>query len=130
MALIQPTYGHGCSELYWERPVGLAHGRRVTYLKHEVGTFLMLVECKKRASDQPVGIDVIQRLFGIQQMQHANKALIVTTSFFTPPAKSEVARHNGLIDLKNIEALRQWLNKYRGQESPTSRMHATAFSRA
>jgi HJR/Mrr/RecB family endonuclease len=59
-----------------------------------------------------VGIDIVQRIYGIQQTQHANKALIVTTSYFTPPAKSEAARHNGLIDLKDFEALKQWLSRY------------------
>jgi CheY-like chemotaxis protein len=83
------------------------------HLKHEIGAFLMLVECKKWASDRPVGIDVVQRVFGIQQTQHASKALIVTTSFFTPPAKSEATRHSGLIDLKDFKDLKQWLSKYK-----------------
>ncbi|MFC1513612.1 restriction endonuclease [candidate division KSB1 bacterium] len=82
------------------------------HLKHEVGSFLMLVECKKWASDRPVGIDVVQRVYGIQQTKHASKSLIVTTSYFTPPAKSEAAKQNGLVELHDFEALKLWLSKY------------------
>ncbi|MBL8178744.1 MAG: restriction endonuclease, partial [Bryobacterales bacterium] len=83
------------------------------HLNHPIGRFLTIVECKKYASKEPVGIDVVQRLYGIQQTKQANKALIVTTSFFTKPAKEEAALHNNLIDLKDFHSLKVWLAKYR-----------------
>src|SRR5215216_5530600 len=43
------------------------------YFRHEVSSFVMLVECKRWAPHNPVGIDIIQRLYGIQQTQQANK---------------------------------------------------------
>jgi CheY-like chemotaxis protein/HJR/Mrr/RecB family endonuclease len=82
------------------------------YLRHEVTNFVMLVECKRWSPDNPVGIDVIQRLYGIQQTKKANKALVVTTSYFTEPAKTEAALHNGLIDLKDYQSLKKWLQRY------------------
>jgi CheY-like chemotaxis protein len=84
------------------------------YVRHEISDFIMLVECKRWAPDNPVGIDVIQRLYGIQQTQQANKSLIVTTSYFTDPAKREAALHNDLIDLKDYNSLKQWLRRYSG----------------
>jgi HJR/Mrr/RecB family endonuclease len=81
------------------------------YLRHEVTNFMILVECKRWSLDNPVGIDVIQRLHGIQQTKSASKALIVTTSYFTEPAKSEAALHNGLIDLKDYQSLKKWLQR-------------------
>jgi HJR/Mrr/RecB family endonuclease len=82
------------------------------YFRHEVSSFIMLVECKRWAPDNPVGIDIIQRLYGVQQTQQANKSLIVTTSYFTGPAKREAALHNDLIDLKDYDSLKQWLKRY------------------
>jgi restriction endonuclease Mrr len=82
------------------------------YLRHEVGSFLMLIECKLRAPDRPVGIDVVQRLYGIQQTKNASKAMIVTTSFFTEPARKEASQLSGIIDLKDYTTLKTWLARY------------------
>ncbi|MHC4587059.1 MAG: restriction endonuclease [Planctomycetota bacterium] len=82
------------------------------YLHHKIGTFLTIVECKKQASQNHVGVGVVQRLFGVQQTLQANKSLIVTTSFFTDPAKKEASRHSHLMDLKDFEGLKEWLKKY------------------
>ena len=78
-------------------------------LRHQIGSFLMLVECKKWASDNPVGIDVVQRLYGIQIAQKANKSMIVTTSHFTKPATNEAVQYSHLMDLRDYDALRSWL---------------------
>jgi HJR/Mrr/RecB family endonuclease len=82
------------------------------YFHHEVSSFIILVECKRWAPDNPVGVDIIQRLYCVQQTQQANKSLIVTTSYFTGPAKREAALHNNLIDLIDYDSLKQWLKRY------------------
>ena len=82
------------------------------YLRHEIGCFLTLVECKQRSPDHPVGVEIVQRLYGIQQTKHASKAMIVTTSFFSQPAKAEAELHKGLIELKDYDVLKAWLKCY------------------
>lgn len=82
------------------------------YLRHEVGSFLTLVECKKLHPEHPVGIEVVQRLYGIQQTKQANKSMIVTTSFFSAPAKKEAELHSGLLELKDYGDLKNWLKHY------------------
>lgn len=85
----------------------------LAYLKNSVTVFLMYVECKKWAPERPVGIDIVQRVYGVHQSHGANKSLIVTTSRFTEPAKAERARYETLLELKDYEDLKMWLLRYR-----------------
>ncbi len=79
------------------------------YVKTQVASFLMVVECKKWRPDRPIGIDIVQRLFGVQQGLSANKSIIVTTSHFTEPAMNQCKQYRGLMELKDFENLKGWL---------------------
>jgi hypothetical protein len=82
------------------------------YIRTTVCNFLIFVECKKWAPDNHVGIDIVQRLFGVQQIGQANKSMIITTSYFTEPAIKEAKRYNGMMDLHDFNSLKDWLIKY------------------
>jgi len=82
------------------------------YIRNQVCSMLMFVECKRYAPDHPVGIDIVQRLYGVQTSQHANKSMIVTTSFFTLPATKEARRYESLMDLRDYDDLKKWLARY------------------
>lgn len=83
------------------------------YIRTTVCNFLIFVECKKWAPNNHVGLDIVQRLFGVQQIGQANKSMIITTSFFTEPAIKEAKRYNGMMDLRDFNALKDWLIKYK-----------------
>jgi len=83
------------------------------YIRTKVCNFLVFVECKKWAPNNHVGLDIVQRLFGVQQIGQANKSMIITTSFFTEPAIKEAKRYNGMMDLRDFNALKDWLLKYK-----------------
>lgn len=55
------------------------------------GDLLHLVECKRYAPANKVGIGVVQRLAGVVDQHRANRGIIVTTSSFTEDAE-EVRR--------------------------------------
>jgi restriction system protein len=55
------------------------------------GDLLHLVECKRYAAANKVGIGIVQRLAGVVDQHRANRGLIVTTSSFTEDAE-EVRR--------------------------------------
>lgn len=55
------------------------------------GDLLHLVECKRYAPSNKVGIGVVQRLAGVVDQHRANRGIIVTTSSFTEDAE-EVRR--------------------------------------
>lgn len=82
------------------------------YIKTQVCAFLMYVECKKWAEDRPVGLEVVQRLYGVQQAHKANKSMIVTTSYFTRPAVEESRRYDLLMTLTDFTDLKNWLKRY------------------
>jgi HJR/Mrr/RecB family endonuclease len=82
------------------------------YIRNQVTSFLMFVECK-RWSDRNVGIEVVNRVLGAATARGAHKAMIVTTSFFTRPAQQQrelVARE---LELKDYDDLKKWLSRYR-----------------
>jgi ABC-type bacteriocin/lantibiotic exporters, contain an N-terminal double-glycine peptidase domain len=87
------------------------------YVRTTVCNFLVFVECKKWAPDNHVGLDIVQRLFGVQQIGQANKSMIITTSFFTDPAIKEAKRYNGMMDLRDFNSLKDWLIKYKDFDS-------------
>ena len=82
------------------------------YIKNEITSILMYVEAKKYTPPHKVGVDVVQRLYGVQHIQQANKCMIVTSSFFTKPAMDESKRIKNMMDLKDFNDLKKWLKKY------------------
>lgn len=83
------------------------------FVRHEVASFLMVVECKRWAPNKAVGIEVVQRLYGVQQSKAASKSLIVTTSFFSSPAREQCREYRDLMELRDFEDLKVWLNRYK-----------------
>lgn len=77
-----------------------------------VGRLLYLVECKRHHPSRPVGIAIVQRLYGIVAQERATAGLVVTTSRFSKEALSfgDTVRHQ--LGLRDYEALKQWLLKH------------------
>lgn len=68
-------------------------GKDIFVAKHDLCSFMFYVECKKYSPDKPVGIDIIQRLYGVVSAEKATGGIIATTSYFTNPAKDYVQNH-------------------------------------
>lgn len=84
----------------------------LAYMRNQISSYLMFVECKKWKPEHHVGIEVVQRLYGVQQVNNANKSMIVTTSFFSKPAIVESKRYEYLMDLKDYNDLTSRLKQY------------------
>ena len=69
-------------------------GKDIFIAKQGLASFLFYVECKKYAPDRPVGIDIIQRLYGVISAEKANGGFIATTSHFTKPAEDYIKEYN------------------------------------
>lgn len=74
-------------------------GKDIFIAKQGLASFLFYVECKKYAPNKPVGIDVIQRLYGVISAERANGGFIATTSHFTKPAEDYIKEYNLLHQL-------------------------------
>lgn len=68
-------------------------GKDIFVAKNDLCSFLFYVECKQYAPDKPVGIDVIQRLYGVISAEKATGGIIATTSCFAKPAKDYIKKY-------------------------------------
>ncbi|MBW8002332.1 MAG: restriction endonuclease [Planctomycetes bacterium] len=77
-----------------------------------VGRLLYLVECKRHLRTRPVGIAVVQRLYGVVAQERATAGLVVTTSRFSKEALTfaETVKHQ--LGLKDYENMKIWLRKH------------------
>ncbi len=76
------------------------------------GKQLYLVECKRNARENPIGVTVVRSLYGVVMKENASSGLIVTTSQFTSDAKSfaePVQYRMGLVD---FQSLLGWIKKH------------------
>lgn len=53
----------------------------------DLSSIMTLVECKRYAKDRPVGLEIVERLYGVVQRDGATSGLILTTSNFTRGAR-------------------------------------------
>jgi restriction endonuclease Mrr len=105
------------TDLGWDTELTCATrdgGRDIyAYLRNQVTSFLMFVECKRWSEDKKVGIDIVQRLYGVARADSAHKSMIVTTSFFTLPAQQWPNKIAGQMELKDYNDLKAWLSRYK-----------------
>jgi restriction system protein len=68
-----------------------------------------LVECKRYAATNTVGIGIVQRLLGVVEDQKATKGLVATTSYFTRDARLVEERNRSKLALNDYDVLVGWL---------------------
>ena len=81
----------------------------LAFCQTPVGKHLYLVECKRHQPKNPVGIAVVQRLYGVVAQERATSGLIVTTSLFSKDALAFADTVKYQIGLKDYEDLKRWL---------------------
>ena len=74
---------------------------------------LFLIECKKYSRNQKVGVEHVRSLYGIKQAERATSAILVTTSFFTKPAKEFQSKIRYELNLRDYNDLKEWLRRYK-----------------
>ena len=73
----------------------------------------LLVECKRHARTNKVGVQVVRALYGVHVHDGANKSIIVTTSSYTKAARDFVNQREATkqqIGLFDFEDLKRWLS--------------------
>jgi restriction system protein len=73
--------------------------------KDHLGSFLYIVECKKYAPDNRIGVGIIRHLNGVVQAEQATAGILATTSFFTSGAREFQRRIAHQISLKDYVAI-------------------------
>lgn len=77
--------------------------------KNNLGSFLYLIECKQYSPTQKVGVKVVRDLYGVVSSENATCGIIVTTSYFTKPAKDFQEKIPFRMALHDFESLKNWL---------------------
>ena len=93
-------------------------GKDIIARRH-IGTkipIIIYIECKKFAPDHPVGEPIVRDLYGVMTDARINRAMLVTSSYFSRDASSFVKRQGGLIELIDGDLLYRMIvhnaNKY------------------
>lgn len=87
-------------------------GKDIVAIRHSPCKLMYLIECKRYGPTNPVGIEVVQRLYGVTHMAGADKGLLATTSRFTKPAKDTLKKAAWLLEGHDFDGLTKWLDKY------------------
>ena len=78
--------------------------------KTMVGNILAVVECKRYSKNNLVGIDIVQRLYGVKIAEKANVGMVITTSSYTKPAINFQKTVGTELALKDYHDLIEWIN--------------------
>jgi HJR/Mrr/RecB family endonuclease len=73
-----------------------------------------IIECKKYAPENKVGVDIVRSIYGIQTDRRIANVLLATTSFFTEDAKKYKAERYDL-ELRDYYGILEWLGAYSPQ---------------
>ena len=88
-------------------------GRDIIAIKSDLDLKLKyLIECKRYSMENPVNVELVRALYGVQMQEGANKSVLATTSRFTSDAKEFANKQNTTewaMDLKDINDIRQWV---------------------
>jgi len=74
-----------------------------------VGKLLYLVECKRWACERPIGVEIVNALYGVVERNKATAGMIVTTSTFTRGALGAQKATEHRLTLKDYGGIVDWL---------------------
>jgi len=83
--------------------------------KDALGSFLFIVECKKYAPDNPIGVGLIRQLNGVVEAERATAGILATTSFFTSGAQEFQRTIPNRMSLKDYFGIQEWLREALGR---------------
>src|SRR5260370_22506117 len=81
--------------------------------RDELGTALVVIECKRYAADRKVGVGVVRGLYGVVEEKAATKGIIATTSYFSADAKQLHSRLEYRLALADYDRLCAMLEEWR-----------------
>ncbi len=80
-------------------------------LKTPMTSLLVMAECKRYSRERKVGVEVVRGLHSVMEVNKANKALVITSSFFTAGAIEYQRVLGAKMGLNDYNDLVEWLQK-------------------
>jgi restriction endonuclease Mrr len=87
-------------------------GKDIIAIRRREVDLRFLIECKRPDPGNPVGVRPVRELLGVKVDDGATKAILATTTYFTPDAKLFSERHRWELELKDFEAVKAWIAQY------------------
>ena len=84
----------------------------IALIDNEFGKFHCLVEVKKYRKNNPVGVSIIRELLGTYFHHKADKAMLVTSSYFSREAREFQQEHEYALSLKEYSDVVRWLQNH------------------
>jgi HJR/Mrr/RecB family endonuclease len=73
----------------------------------------LLIECKRYAGDNKVGVSFVRSLYGVKIHDGATKAILATTSTFTKAASELVTSHRWELEGRDYDGVVDWVKQAR-----------------
>ena len=97
-------------------------GADIIAVRSDMGSHLkMLIEAKRFGHDKTIGVGIVRQLYAVRQMHHASKAMLATTSHFSPDVYKQFdSVMPWELELKDFKDILEWLKAY-GGSAPDAR---------
>ncbi|MBA3505212.1 MAG: restriction endonuclease [Betaproteobacteria bacterium] len=92
-------------------------GKGIIAVKRREVDLRFLIECKRPDPGNPVGVAAVRELLGVKVDDQATKAILATTTYFSPDAQRLSERHRWELELRDFERIRLWITQYLGGQS-------------
>lgn len=89
-----------------------------------IGTVMIIVECKRYAATNKVGVEIVRGLYGVVEQHRATQGIVATTSYFTRGAqefRDSVPFRLGFADFRQLS---QQMNAWHDENMQNKAMHA------
>ncbi len=87
-------------------------GRDIIAVKKREVNVKYLIECKRPAPGNVVGVGAVRSLLGVVYNERPTMGILVTTAFFSKPAKLLFEENEWHLQGKDYDALVKWLDDY------------------
>lgn len=87
-------------------------GKDIVALKRREVDVKFIIECKRPNPGKPVGVSAVRELHSVKVTEGATKAILATTTYFSPDAKLLFERHRWELEPRDFNAIREWLVDY------------------
>jgi hypothetical protein len=88
-------------------------GRDIIAVRQTEAAMKLLIECKRYAGDNKVGVSFVRSLYGVKIHDGATKAILATTSTFTKAASEFVTSHRWELEGRDYDGVVDWVKQAR-----------------
>jgi restriction endonuclease Mrr len=86
-------------------------GYDIAAIKQAEVSSRFLIECKRYAPDNHIGVSLVRELYAVKLHQKATKGILATTSHFTGPAEEFIEDHYWELEGRDGDGVMNWVKQ-------------------